>query len=262
RHDLQMALSELVINGIEHGNCGITYQEKTDYMMKGYSMHELILEKNKDDKTARKSVRLDWDFGDREIKFTINDDGQGFDVQGYIKKAKNDKADNLHGRGIILAQSVSDKILYNNKGNQVSLVFNHEQTIEQDAPLGFAEEEFIHVSKGDVLLRAGEFADCLYYICSGSFTVFHKETPVGRITPADIFMGEMAFLLNNTRSATVIAREPGKVIKIPRKSFITVVKEFPQYSIFLAKLLAQKLVKANEISRSSLMKISEETNCE
>jgi CRP-like cAMP-binding protein len=59
-------------------------------------------------------------------------------------------------------------------------------------------------------------------------------------------MGEMAFLLNNARSATVVADTPGQVIKIPRKSFIEVVKNYPQYSIFLSKVLAQKLVRSNE----------------
>lgn len=259
RHDLQMALSELVINGIEHGNCGITFQEKTEYLMKGYGIPELILEKNKNPQIAKRNVRLDWDYGDKEIKFTITDDGNGFDVQSFVKKLKNDKTDSIHGRGIVLAQSVSDRVVFNKKGNQVSLIFKRKESIEHEAPLGFAEEEVMNVSKGDILLRAGEFADCLYYVCSGSFTVYHKETAVGRITAADIFMGEMAFLLNNTRSATVIAREPGKVIKVPRKSFITVIKQYPQYSIFLSKLLAQKLVRANELSRSQLIKT---TSCD
>jgi CRP-like cAMP-binding protein len=56
----------------------------------------------------------------------------------------------------------------------------------------------------------------------------------------------MAFLLNNARSATVVADTPGQVIRIPRKSFIEVVKNYPQYSIFLSKILAQKLVRSNE----------------
>jgi len=254
RHSLQMALSELVINGIEHGNCGISFQEKTDYLMKGYGMHELIMEKNKDPQIAKRNVRLDWDFGDRDIKFTITDDGKGFDVQTFVRKLKEDKKDNIHGRGILLAKSIADRVAFNKRGNQVSLTFKRKEVVEKEAPLGFAAEEIMDVSKGDILLRAGEFADCLYYICSGTFTVYHKETPVAKVTPADIFMGEMAFLLNNTRSATVIAREPGKVIRVPRKSFISVIKDYPQYSLFLSKILAQKLVRTNELSRSTIMK--------
>ena len=55
----------------------------------------------------------------------------------------------------------------------------------------------------------------------------------------------MSFLLNNRRSATVRAEIDGKLLKISRKSFVTVIKEFPHYGIFLSKLLARKLVRAN-----------------
>ena len=53
------------------------------------------------------------------------------------------------------------------------------------------------------------------------------------MSPADIFMGEMSFLLNNTRSAMVRAESQGKLVKISRKAFVAVVKEYPHYGIFL-----------------------------
>ncbi len=73
-----------------------------------------------------------------------------------------------------------------------------------------------------------------------------EDILVARITPSDIFMGEMAFLLQNHRSATVIANCPGKIIKISRNSYINAIKKFPHYGILLSKLLAKKLVRANE----------------
>ena len=66
------------------------------------------------------------------------------------------------------------------------------------------------------------------------------------ITPADIFMGEMSFLLNNRRSAAVRAEGDGKLIKIARRDFVMVIKNYPHYGIFLSKLLARKLVRTNE----------------
>jgi CRP-like cAMP-binding protein len=55
----------------------------------------------------------------------------------------------------------------------------------------------------------------------------------------------MSFLLNNRRSASVRADSDGKLIKISRTSFVSVVREYPHYGIFLSKLLARKLVRAN-----------------
>jgi CRP-like cAMP-binding protein len=72
-------------------------------------------------------------------------------------------------------------------------------------------------------------------------------------------MGEMSFLLNNRRSATVIADTEGKLVKITRRSFVSVIKDYPHYGIFLSKLLARKLVRANilnaELPDSKLVQI-------
>jgi anti-sigma regulatory factor (Ser/Thr protein kinase) len=246
RHSVQMALSELILNAIEHGNCGISYSEKTDWLATGESIFELITDRCKDPQTAVKKVSLEWDIDDETCRFTIRDQGSGFDVLAFRDKLKSDTRDRLHGRGIVMAQMVAHKLLYNKTGNQVSMIIKINENVTHAAPAGFLGEEVIRVKAGDTLMRAGEFGDCIFYISSGKYTVYHRENPVGRITPADIFMGEMAFLLNNARSATVVADSPGQVIKIPRKSFIEVVKNYPQYSIFLAKILAQKLVRSNE----------------
>ncbi len=250
RQNIQLALSELIINGIEHGNCSITSDMKNQALMEGLGMAEVIAFKNEDPDISKKVVRLDWDFSDQDGRISVTDSGDGFDVAGFVQSLKNREDSKLHGRGILLAQSIGDKLVFNKKGNRVSLVFLEKNQGEQSVPLGFSTEEVISVKKGDVVMKAGEVADCLYYITSGRYTVYHNNQAVGTITPSDIFMGEMAFLLSNTRTATVVADRDGKLIRIPRESFISVIKEYPQYSMFISKLLARKLVQANESSTS------------
>jgi len=58
----------------------------------------------------------------------------------------------------------------------------------------------------------------------------------------------MSFLLNKRRSAMVKADTSGKLIKISRKTFVSVIKDYPHYGIFLSKLLAKRLVRANAIN--------------
>jgi CRP-like cAMP-binding protein len=55
----------------------------------------------------------------------------------------------------------------------------------------------------------------------------------------------MSFLLEETRSATVIANTPGKLVKISKESLVNTIKRHPHYGMFLAKLLAQRLVRQN-----------------
>ena len=70
-------------------------------------------------------------------------------------------------------------------------------------------------------------------------------------------MGEMSFLLNQKRSATIRATSSGKLILMTQKTFINVIRQHPHYGIFLSKLLAKRLVRTNEqaasVSRPKIM---------
>lgn len=243
---LQLALSELMVNAIEHGNCGITYDEKTAGMERGLSVVDLVLEKCQDPDIAAKRVLFTWESDREKTVFVIRDEGEGFDVAKMREKAEHDDPLAHHGRGIKMAEIFCGSLTYNNKGNEVTLTVEHHTTAARETPRGFSGAEVLLPRKGDVVFEEGEQGDFLYYISSGRFLVTHKGTPVGSLSPADIFMGEMSFLLNNKRSATVVAEEDAKLIRISRKSFVEVMKNYPHYGIFLSKLLARKLVRSNE----------------
>ncbi len=247
KRNLQIALAELIQNGIEHGNCEISYEEKSKFLMEGGSIVELVRKKCEEDPSLlAKKVHLEWDIRENETKFYIRDEGKGFDVEEYQKKMQTRKQDSLHGRGIILAKSFGGKLSYNKTGNVALLTVQHEVGEPLREPLGFRGEEVLITREGDVVFREGEKSDHIYYISSGRFKVFREDVLVSLLTPGDIFIGEMSFLLNNKRSATVVAESPGKLIKISRKSFIAAVRDFPQYGIFLSKLLARKLEQNNQ----------------
>ena len=242
---LQLSLSELLINAIEHGNCGITYEEKSAFLEDGLSVIDLVQEKCKDPKIAAKKVDFEYDIRPDSTRFVVRDRGEGFDVKGLSDKLKIEGEMSLHGRGIRMAAALASKLSYNTVGNEVTIVFPHDEQVTRDTPAGFTNQEEVVVVKNDIIFREGEMSNFLYYISSGTYSVFHKSQHIGMITTADIFMGEMSFLLNNRRSATVRAEGPGRLIKLSRKSFVSVIKEFPHYGIFLSKLLARKLVRAN-----------------
>ena len=252
RFKLQMALSELVLNGIEHGNCGISREERDEGIAKRNNLIEMIAEKNKNPLIGKKKVLLEWDLTEEESRFIITDEGAGFDVALFKKSLQNASSKSLSGRGILLSRIVADRILFNKKGNQVTLIMKNRNLHERLTPAGFSGEEVLSVLPGDVVVRAGDPGDSIFYISSGLYKVVHHGKIVGRITPEDVFMGEMAFLLNKDRSASVIAETPGKLIRIPRKSFVQVIKRFPQYGLFISRLLAARLQRTNEFIVKSL----------
>jgi anti-sigma regulatory factor (Ser/Thr protein kinase) len=243
---LQLALSELIVNAVEHGNCGITYDEKTAAMDKGLSVVELVAEKCRDPAIRAKRVEVLWDIGQESTSFVIRDEGKGFDVRAHLKKITAQDNLSLHGRGIKMAGMYAAELRYNDTGNQVTMVIRHDANVEQVVPVGFTRGRVMTVKKGDIVLREDEPSDYLYYIVSGSYSIYHNLKKVGVLSPQDIFMGEMAFLLNQRRSASVRADGPGKLILLTRKSFVDIIRSYPHYGIFLSKLLAKRLVRSND----------------
>ena len=243
---LQLALAELIVNGIEHGNCGITYDEKTEAMEGGKSVVELVAEKCKSRKIAAKQVHFEWEMHADYTKYVIRDEGPGFDVAelNQVLKSQDDLA--LHGRGIQMARHLSKEIYYNKTGNQVTLIIEHEEQDSQPFPIRFRKEEILQVQRNDIIFREGEASDYLYYIASGKYYVYHRRKRVGELNQNDIFMGEMSFLLSNQRNGTIKAADNGKLIRISRKAFVTLVRDYPYYGIFLSRLLARRLARSNE----------------
>jgi len=243
---LQLALGELIVNAVEHGNCGISYEEKTTGMENGLSVVELVAEKCKDPLIKKKKVEFLWDIHPDHSEFVIRDEGNGFDVAAHLKKiAEQDKL-SLHGRGIKIASGFSNKLKYNDKGNEVTLIINHDDSVEHEVPIGFSRQQVHDVKEGDIVLRENEPSDYLYYIVSGTYSVYHKSKKVGSLSIQDIFMGEIAFLLNQRRSASVRADGPGKLVLLSRKALVSIIREYPHYGIFLSRLMARRLVRAND----------------
>ncbi|HAK46470.1 MAG TPA: cyclic nucleotide-binding protein [Spirochaeta sp.] len=243
---LQLALAELIVNGIEHGNCEVNYDEKTEFMENGGSVVELVAEKCRNRKTARKKVHFDWETRNDLTKYVIRDEGPGFDVEGLNKILRTQDDFALHGRGIRMARNLSRELYYNNEGNQVTIIIEHEEQDLQPFPIRFRKEEILEVERNDIIVREGEASDYLYYIASGKYYVYHRRKRVGELNQNDIFMGEMAFLLSNKRNGTIKAADKGKLIKISRKAFVTLVRDYPYYGIFLSRLLARRLARSNE----------------
>ncbi|MDR2500410.1 MAG: cyclic nucleotide-binding domain-containing protein [Treponema sp.] len=244
---LQLALSELIINAIEHGNCGISYEEKTAIMEQGLNMMDLIAGKCQDPAIRARRVYFQWEIAGGRSIFTIRDEGNGFNVREHLKKVAQKDAMSLHGRGIQIASKLSQELIYNEKGNQVKLIINHDPLVEHEIPMGFSQETVVLVKKGDIVLQEGEPGDCLYYISSGTYSVYHNQKQIGSLSSQDIFMGEMAFLLNRKRSASVYAESEGKLVLLTRKTFVKVIREYPHYGIFLSKLLAKRLIRSNDL---------------
>lgn len=240
RISVQGALMELLLNAVEHGNCKISYEEKTAWLTEGKNMLDLIRIKNKQPKVAEKRVYISYEISNMRTRLSVRDEGDGFD---WKKRLSADLTAGLHGMGIKLAESYVSEITYNDKGNEVSLVIANQRHETNLVPAIWKEQEVLSFSDKQLVCRENELSNDLFYIRSGKYAVYVQRKLVSVLTPNDIFIGEMSFLLNDRRSATIISIGNGSLVKITKMEFITLIREHPHYGIFLSRLLAQRLAK-------------------
>jgi cAMP-binding proteins - catabolite gene activator and regulatory subunit of cAMP-dependent protein kinases len=242
---INMALNELLINAIEHGNCGITYEEKSAWLENNSFMEELIKMKCQDPIVRQRRVLFEYTITPEKSSFLISDEGSGFDWRNIKDATAEENIFEEHGRGILLSKKFTKNFAYNEKGNEVTFEIEHKKDGTNAVPALFENIEPVTFKKGDYVFQEGETSDFLYYIVKGKYSVILNGTVVSSLSPEDIFMGEMSFLLNNRRSATVCAQTSGKLIKISKKDFVKAIKNQPHYALFLSRLLAQRLQRGN-----------------
>ncbi len=242
---LHVALLEMLMNAVEHGNCKISYEEKSAWLEKQGDILPLIRKKCEDPHIRAKKVYFTYRITPKASSFVIRDEGEGFDWKTRFSKA-NEVNLWLHGHGIKMANLYVQNLKYNDKGNEVSFEMQHDLFANKVIPMAFADQEEVTFQDGEQVFEEGEESSYLYYIVSGKFKIFANQKLISRLGPDDIFIGEMSFLLNNKRSATVVSDGTSVLIKISKNAFVNAIKKYPHYGIFLARLLARRLSNLNE----------------
>lgn len=122
--ELTLGLSELLVNGIEHGNLEITFDEKGDLLSSG-TWHAEIDRRLKLEKYRSKEVIIEFKRLKDKIEFIISDEGAGFDTTPFLKPDADKNFEDegvicFHGRGIKLANQICfDELEYFGTGSTV-----------------------------------------------------------------------------------------------------------------------------------------------
>lgn len=115
-----IGLLELLINAVEHGNLGITYEEKSRLRDEERWESE-VAGRLADPANAAKEVRVLYRRDPDRICVTIRDQGNGFDWNRYLDMDPA-RAFDSHGRGIAMSRMISfDRIEYRGCGNEVEV---------------------------------------------------------------------------------------------------------------------------------------------
>jgi serine/threonine-protein kinase RsbW len=94
RSNLFVALDEAFVNAVKHGN-----------------RHDMS-----------KHVRITADLSAQEARFTVEDEGEGFNVQEIPDPCDPENLFKSSGRGVMLIYNIMDEVQYNDRGNRLTMV--------------------------------------------------------------------------------------------------------------------------------------------
>lgn len=92
--NLFVALDEAFVNAVKHGN-------KFD---------------------SQKLVRITADVSAEEARFTIEDEGEGFDVKAIPDPTNPENLFKTSGRGVLFIHNIMDEVTYNERGNRLTMI--------------------------------------------------------------------------------------------------------------------------------------------
>lgn len=103
---LSIALSESLINAIKHGNTS----------------------------DPSKLVRITTEVSSDEARFTVEDEGNGFDEENLPHPCSPDNLLKTSGRGVLLIKSIMDEARYNHPGNRLTMIKTRASLLAKDYP--------------------------------------------------------------------------------------------------------------------------------
>jgi CRP-like cAMP-binding protein len=101
--------------------------------------------------------------------------------------------------------------------------------------------ESLALQAGDVLFSAGDTADAAFVVQEGSLSLKPDGPGQGEVVAGPgTLLGETALLAPTKRPATAIAREPARVLRISRGTFLKILDSYPEAAQRLRDLLASR----------------------
>jgi YesN/AraC family two-component response regulator len=122
-HDVKVCLYEGLTNAFEHGNLGITGEQKSQYLEKGQQVWRDFLEEHMHmPENQDKKIQVKLMISEEEMRVAIIDEGPGFDHVARTSDIDPEALFRTCGRGLLLIQSLMDGLEFNESGNEMRML--------------------------------------------------------------------------------------------------------------------------------------------
>jgi CheY-like chemotaxis protein/anti-sigma regulatory factor (Ser/Thr protein kinase) len=114
-----VALHEALTNAMLHGNLELDSKLRDDDEIYFYTLAD---ERKNQKPYAGRKVMFGARISKEEIRFTIADEGPGFNPNGLPNPFEPENLDKVTGRGMLLIRTFMDHVEHNEHGNQITMV--------------------------------------------------------------------------------------------------------------------------------------------
>jgi len=108
------------------------------------------------------------------------------------------------------------------------------------------ETDVMSFAPGQTIVFEGDLGETLFVVMSGQGKVTRRGRKVGSVMPGDFF-GELSAIDGGPRSASVIAETPMQVLRLFRRTLMSLVKDEPQVTM---KLLDGIVRRVRQVERT------------
>ena len=112
----------------------------------------------------------------------------------------------------------------------------------------FGETSKLLLTEEETLFSQGDEGDKAYMIISGRLAVFVDKKRVGSMSDGEVF-GELALLLNQKRSATIISITPTELIEIDKNGLNNIINSASENTKKMIMQLCDALSKRQEFQK-------------
>ncbi|NND97078.1 MAG: response regulator [Pirellulaceae bacterium] len=120
RMQIAMAIDEALLNAIIHGNLEVSSELRQSDDGKPYV--DMIAQRKQEDPYRQRRVHVRLEATPGQIKFTIRDEGPGFDASEICDPTDPENLEKAGGRGLLLINAFMDEVKHNDVGNEIMML--------------------------------------------------------------------------------------------------------------------------------------------
>jgi anti-sigma regulatory factor (Ser/Thr protein kinase) len=115
-----MALEEALVNAMYHGNLEVSSELRSQG--DGSTFYALLRERRDSPPYSQRVLHVRAAISQEQVRFTIRDEGPGFDPSTLPDPSAAPNLERVSGRGVMLLRTFMDSVQYSATGNEVTLV--------------------------------------------------------------------------------------------------------------------------------------------